>query len=461
MLRGVQPEYEFNSIQSDGGVHKELDDDCSQGGYNLPLNGVFQSAGMFSLNHITPLASWSYSSSVTEGSSVLLGSGNAAQTVGSLLTDVDRFVYQINPSFFNFVVTSSNDSFGSYVQLGDGSYAYLVPRTSQYHLHADIPFNFSIADPASGGTVIKALAIFEQNVNPNGTGSWTMISSSHFSYVEQGIVPSSYAWDPNLSDIFLDNDTWFSGNDSPIKCVCTVDGDTILNNGVYVRLSFFIIRLRNFFPTTNVNFGRLSFRNRFGSSPVPNIRGGIMTITDNINTVVAPITGSVYTFGDIFSVSGSLTGSLSNVITFTDSASILYNKIQFDESNSPISSLYSPIAYPFNLQIGDVFRIGSYYQTNPPYYTVIGITSPITGSDGISVTRDLSVTLDKSLSVSAAASSKFVIFRRLPDETSVILDFSKNPGSTSKAVLIPYNIDLDVKSKVADIFASINQDISV
>lgn len=455
-------QFQFASIP---GAHasplKDIDDDTSAGDYILSYGSDILSTGQFSFDHIAPFSNWSYASvpGLQEVSSVSFTSGspNPSFTEG-IVADANQNVYQINNNFFNFTGSiSTNDSFSQYIQLNDGSYAYKVPRTSTYNFKVDIPFNFSIEEDAVGGTSVKVLGIVERNSGSFGEGVWQYLGSTTFSYVEITPGAAQYGWNSAKSLIFLDLDSWHGGNDTPIKVLCSLNQNFPLNSGDYIRVSFYIILLSNFLQAGENNFAKLSLKNRFSRSPF-DMQAGQFTITDTVNDATIVTSDGTYTQPSLF----SLSGSNNNILQFTDSASLLYGKVIFDQASisSSTSLVYSPIDYPFTFQQGDIIRLTSYFSINPAYYRVNQVIAPVTGSDGITVFSDLALVLDKPIMNVGSISSNFVIFRRLPDETSVILNFNKSPGETSQALLIPYDLDLDVKADVANIVTLISPQIA-
>lgn len=466
-LTAVQQKLFQYNTNPGSGPDKEIDDDTSGGSYTLTYGTSNLSSGQFAFTHIAPFSSWSYANvpGLKEMGSVTFPSGAGGGSLAPglpfttpILDDNNQYVYQLNNLYFNLndhIIT--NDSNSEYVQLLDGSYAYKVPRTSMYNIQANIPFNVSIKDTAAAGTVLKLLAVIERNTGSNAQGAWEYVDSSTFSYIEAS-QNAQYCWNYDKSLAFLDFDSWNGGNDYPLKALCSINGNYSFNANDYVRLSFFIIRLNNFLPTNNVDYAKLSVQNRFSSPQAPTgFQAGIMTITDTVNYANIVTTDGYYTDSVFFSISGSQ----ENTLVFTDSASLLYGQIIFDEASvsSSTSLLYSPIDYSFTFEVGDVIRLTSYYSNNPIYYRVNQVITPITGSGGI-VQQDLALILDKPIIGAGNISSNFVIFRRLPDETSVILNFQKNPGDTSQALLIPYDLDLGAKTNVANIATQISQQIA-
>jgi hypothetical protein len=464
--------WKYNTKRNDVGpdAKKNLDDDTADGIYALIYGNQTLSQGTYALQHVFPFSSWSYAdeSGLKEVGSVTFQSGSgdifhfpSLPFTTGIVGDADQFVYPINNFYYNLSdQVSTNDSFSHYVKLNDGSYAYKAPRSSIYNINVKIPVNVSINDVgASGGTILKLLAVIERNTGSNAEGNWEYLDSGKFTHVEASTVMNTqYAWNNNKSLIFLDFDTWKGGNtDYPIKVLSEINSNVSLNANDYLRVNFFIIRLKNFLPNGDIGYAKLSFENRFSNPIYSNVHAGTMTITDTINQTTVVTSDGYYIDNSVFSI----TGSNNNIIEFTDSASLLYGNVIFDQAaiSSSTSLLYSPIDYPFTFEEGDVVRLSSFYTNNAVYYRVNQVIPPITGS-GNTVIRDLQLVLDKPVQSAGIISSNFVIFRRLPDETSVILNFSKNLGEVSQATLIPIDLDLGVKSNLANIITQVGPDIA-
>lgn len=427
------------------------DIDTSLGGYVMTYGGVIQTTGKYASSNTIPVTNWPYFSqgNIFESNQVNITQFNiGAPGNYSIDSNTNNFVYQLNPDFITFNdFVSINDTFTQYVQLNDGSYALKLARNSTYSIKVDVPFNIGINEIGPpGASIIKVLAIIEKNTDPNGAGTWQFVDNSSFSYWE--ITGGQVGINPTRSLIYLDQNTYNGGpggSQLPFKVQCSINGNYNLNAGDYIRFSFFVVRLNNFFPPNNEVF--MSIENRFVTPPTA-IQDGTINVIDTVNNITSVLTTGSYQANDLFVV----TGANNNVLQFTDAGSLLWGKVIFTPSSSSISEpLYSPISFPFTIQTGDIVRLSSYFTYNPTYYLVTSVTPPVTGSGGV-VFSDLTVTLDKSVGASPVAiSSNFVIFRRLPDETSVILNFNKAPGATSQALLIPYDLDSDVKANVANI----------
>jgi hypothetical protein len=447
-------DWEYSTIiYSDGNPGQynrqiDLDIGLTPKGYNLTYGINQLSSGQFALTHLSPFSSWQYASpsqvgAINNGSTVSSTHGDSLTEVINL-SDTNQFVYKVNPSYLNFsdsIIT--DDTISKYTQVSDGSWAYIVPRnSSHYNIDINIPFNISIDESrADGATVIQAIAVLEKSTDTGNT--WSYLEQSTFSHVEKGSL-GQQGWDPHVSMIFLDGNSFNGGNDSPLRVYCTISlSDQTFNAGDCIRVSFFIIRRRNFLPTDYVNTARISFKNRFSYPPTENILSGTFSITDNnpSDVVYNVNTGSVYTDSSVFTV----TGTNNNILQLTSNATtILWNKVVF-VPKEPQSELYSSVKYPFYVHPGDIIRLENYYTYNPTIYNVLSVNN---------VAGLIQIELDKSIPtniINLGVSSRFAIFRKENDETNIYFSFIKINGSTSSGIIIPWNLDKDIKNNVSNI----------
>ena len=64
-----------------------------------------------------------------------------------------------------------------------------------------------------------------------------------------------------------------------------------------------------------------------------------------------------------------------------------------------------------------------------------------------------------SFSNSNSISQNFAFFRPKPDETSVIVNYKKQPWEVSQAILIPFDASSTIKAAVGNIFKTLNPDL--
>ena len=87
------------------------------------------------------------------------------------------------------------------------------------------------------------------------------------------------------------------------------------------------------------------------------------------------------------------------------------------------------------------------------YYEVLNVSS---STSGIYVTLNNNIDTGSFLSDVA---QNFAIFRPKQDETSVIINFKKQPGEVSQTILIPFDASNIIKAAVGNIFKTLNPDL--
>jgi hypothetical protein len=332
---------------------------------------------------------------------------------------------------------------------------FTAPRASSYKVSLRVPLSILPGFIETGWgapTIIKVLCIVEKQTL--GSNTWVpQICTTLRLDAALGINQPFQGVDSNQSTI------WFEPgrHTSPVLVTCVLDNYQIaLNTGDKVRIKPFLVEIYLMF----IRDQEINFTVRHdGGNNVPYLQ-----ITDiNNSTTAYADTGSIPSLTGIYAVSGSDNKS----IVFTPSASLFYNQAIYLSSGSSISASYTSIDDSFILQAGDVIRFGSFYTKNANLYTINQvyppqITQTTAGGSLLSVVNSpLIVRLDQSVDTSLALSgSDFAILRRKPDETSIIVDFLKNPGETSQALLLPEDLLSSIKDKAANIAASISQDLN-
>jgi hypothetical protein len=88
------------------------------------------------------------------------------------------------------------------------------------------------------------------------------------------------------------------------------------------------------------------------------------------------------------------------------------------------------------------------------------ITTTFESVDPIVIPPYYKIILNNELPKGLNINEDFAILRPKPDETSVIIDFKKKDGNVSQTILVPIDASENIKSKLGDIFASLNTDLS-
>ncbi len=341
---------------------------------------------------------------------------------------------------------ASTDFTASVNRIENGSDNYIgftAPRQSVYTINLSLPFTFEANNSDAGWSSFKLFGVLEKKIGTN----WTYVTHTKFniSYIPYSNVKVN----PVNSFVWFDNRT--QDDPTPLKLICTLDNYVIsLNQNDQVRVKYYFM-----------NFGNMFIRASDIVINFPTILSGsqqYFEAYDNVTSNIIPITqGQITSAPPIFALEDDL-----RTITFSDTASLLYNNTIFTISGSSIDDYYSPINYNFHFEVGDLIRFGSFYQSTPSYYYITSVLDPvitISGSNPYVVTP-LQVVVDRPINPAEFTTLKFAVLRRIPDETSVLLKFNKFPGATSKALLIPYDIRPDMKNKIADIVAPLKASLN-
>jgi hypothetical protein len=131
---------------------------------------------------------------------------------------------------------------------------------------------------------------------------------------------------------------------------------------------------------------------------------------------------------------------------------------------------YNESDYIFKLNPGDLIRLyntgisSSIAGFSPLYeYEITDITTPFTPFISMSIT--LSKNIDLGLIQSFTANqltgsiTKYIISRKIPDETNIVIEYQKRPGQTSAGIIRNANLAPDVNIKIADIVSDLKSKI--
>jgi hypothetical protein len=363
----------------------------------------------------------------------------------------------------------------TYTQLGDGNFYYKVPRGgNNYTIKAQIPFSFkgklNGSFPISGntnspyygyagavafkfiGVVEKCLAINASNYQDNSVwsivpGGYTSINTSTSTF-PNGTIYQLY---PNYNFI------WFKGNMpdfARIYCDLNITGVT-LANGDLLRVRFYIIDANNAlgggFPLgpTETNGLLSNFTYFFGNATeftnATNL-DSYFEIFDN-NT---PITNYFYT-SSYSQIPPLFVTSSTNTLVFNSSSLYFFTTSSTFIPTTNTQTYYTPVVDQFGIQKYDLIRIGNFDSPSATYYEVINVSSSAT---------NIYVTLNQNVVTSSYNDAQsFAILRPKQDETSVIIDYKKQPGEVSQTILIPFDASNTIKDAVGNIFKTLNPDL--
>jgi len=396
---------------------------------------------------------------------------------------IDWFIPNGTGSINGGYATNDMNGLSSTVKTSGEYYSYLeAPRSSSYIVNVDIPVKVKAKNPEAspflffgferfnevGPSVVKIVGIIE--VQKNGGSSWNYINPDNgetYGYTKfkatnipfaKGGVSSTLTTralvDEEGSFLLFPEETTsgvVNGNYiSPYfegRCQL-INKEIALGQGDKLRVRFYFAEVTTFFRRSE----DIYFEVGLGDTS----KAYLEMYDKNLSSITTVVSGSITSANTLFTL-----GVDNQTLTFNDSASIFYDRATFDEpdANNPnsIAYKYSHVDLLFKPQIGDIFRFTTYYSRNPEYYIIESVIPPViieVGNDMI-VQRSLQIVLNKTVNPSQVSVATFALFRRLPDETTVIINFAKRPGLSSNALLIPNNLYPENRRNVAEIIAPI------
>jgi len=265
-----------------------------------------------------------------------------------------------------------------------GEYTYKIPRTSnKYKINAQFPIQYFANDegPVDAAS-FKAFGILEKTSNPN-TGSWSYVGCTTLKPITY--VPGNPSttlnynyYNPTYNEIGFEHNAY-----GFFLCQFTGSNMTFLE-GDYLRFKFYILDISDIFGNQvegtfdlNLTLG--------GTGQVNNV-----TYTEENKAIFEIIDES--SFYDIYHYTSSFINKelpiiFNSVIGEYGVTQNISDGVWFDglinpyiESSSkfiptnPISSKYTDVVDNFSIQEGDLFRMGSFENKSPIYYTVKKIT---------------------------------------------------------------------------------------
>jgi hypothetical protein len=375
------------------------------------------------------------------------------------------FAYAFN------ILDFSNTSLGyntepnpnTYYQTSNGQYYYKVPRGGSYRIKGKIPFTYKMSvitgNNGTQGVGFKVVGIVEKYTGVgqiNNDNSWTYLGETIISNPtvrgDQG-TPPYFNRDYNF--IFAANGTTgFTSFD------CDLDITATLSNNDLIRFQFYIIDINNMFglapglggtysngKVTDMTFafGKPNYLNTF---PVNAVSDTYFEIFDTSTQVTNYVYTSTYQ-----QIPPLFTTSSANTLVFNQSASYLFITASTFTPNTDTQNLYSPVVDQFGIQKYDLIRIGPFSSPASTYYEVLNVSSSTTN-----VYATLSQNIDTG-SFTSDITQNFAFFRPKQDETSVIINFKKQPGEVSQTILIPFDASNTIKAAVGNIFKTLNPDL--
>jgi len=370
------------------------------------------------------------------------------------------------------------------VKAGSENYVYYqVPRDSIYTVNIDIPIKFKARNLESrferteekGPSIVKIIAVLE--VLKSGTSNWEYIDFDNVDGpIPYGITKLKATNVPVPLGGRNSSRTTINGVNEDRSFVWLSEDSTSGNhNGrpispfYEVRCQLFNrelnlkqndrLRIKLYFAEVTTFFRRCD--NIYFEIPRGDSSKNYFEVYDAKTADVTLLTTK--TIGQtpqLFTIDSD-----NRTIIFNDEASLLYKNAIFQpqDIDNPLSiaNLYSPIDSIFSFQRYDIIRFTSFYAINPDYYYVLEIVEPVIGFIGTapSVISPLRVVLNQALNPNLTQSTSFAIFRRIPDETSVIINFKKAKGLASNALLLPHNLEGTINKGIGNIIGPLKDTV--
>lgn len=406
-----------------------------------------------------------------------------------------------NPSFYSidyFLPSSTanggystNDMTGKLQVVNDSSgyYTYvLAPRTSDYIINVDIPVKMKATNPEpavfglyvgrpeeKGPSIVKIIAILE--VQKSGTSTWEYLDYSNAANpVPYGYTKFSATNIPKGTSGLSSTGTTralINENDSFIymstdTVATTVNGKYIspyyegrcqlLNHKVKLGVND-KIRVKFYFAEVTTFFRRNE--NIYFEIPSGDSSKSYFEVYDLNNSDTTLLTTA--TIGDAPSI---FTTEPDNItLTFNDTASILYKNVIFEPQDvanpKSLANLYSAVDYPFEFKKYDLIRFTKFFTINSEYFYILAINEPVIQQIGntTAVLKPLQIVLDRQYASNTISTSSFAFFRKSPDETCVMINFKKREGLTSNALLLPFNLEEDMRKNIGNIIAPLKDTV--
>lgn len=381
---------------------------------------------------------------------------------------------------------STNDMTGKLQIINDstGYYTYVqAPRSSDYIINIDIPVkikgrNREVPGENSdekGPSILKVIGILE--VQKSGTSTWEYLDYTNpSSPVPYGYTRFSATNIPKAnggreatgttralineanSFIYMSADT----------VATTVNGRYIspfyegrcqlLNHKVKLGLDD-KVRLKLYFAEVTSFFRRND--NIYFEIPLGDSSKSYFEVYDLLNSDTTLLTTAT-----IVDTPPIFTTEPDNItLTFSDTASLLYKNVIFEPQDTAnpksLANLYSAVDFPFEFKKYDLIRFTKFFTIKPEYYYITEISEPVTQQIGnnTSVLKPLQITLDRQYLPNSVSTGSFAFFRKSPDETCVMIDFKKREGLTSNALLLPFNLEEDMRKNVGNIIAPLKDTV--
>jgi hypothetical protein len=418
---------------------------------------------------------------------------NTYRKIGSQDTDADI------PCFYSidwFLPTDTTTQAGGYqasngggtineIKAGSENYSYYqAPRDSTYTVNIDIPIKVKARNAETPGergqekgpSIVKIIAILEVrrefdatwsyldfSVNPNNPVpfGYTTFNATNIPIPNGGRQATGTTRamvDEKNSFLYFSADTvggTYNGRSiSPFfegRCQL-FNKEVKLNQNDRIRVKLYFAEVTTFFRRSD----NIYFEVATGDSS----KNYFEVFDTNTADITLVTTKTIGQSPAVFSPDPD-----NQTLTFSDEMSLLYNDAIFepqDVSNpQSVANLYSPVEYTFTFQKYDIIRFTPFYAIKPDYYYITEVLDPVFANIGTtkSVISPLKIRLNKTFNPNLAQGTSFAIFRKIPDETCIMLDFKKREGLPSNALILPHNLEGTINKSIGDIIGPLKDTV--
>lgn len=209
-----------------------------------------------------------------------------------------------------------------------------------------------------------------------------------------------------------------------------------------------------------------------GLGPIQFLSGGGSGTggTSTYNTYVSSSTDNNPFFKVHVSQSNILIASPVMSLNYYGAVSSSYTSegFYFDGNDVGATPVYGEADYPFILNPGDIIRLYNTGSSAQGFsvleeYEIVDIHTPtsLTDSMSFSLSRNIDLGTIQAFSANNLTGSiqKYIISRRIPDETNIVIDYQKRPGQTSAGVVKNTNLESDVDANMANIVSDLKSKI--
>ena len=381
----------------------------------------------------------------TTSMNMVSNAGTVSTTFNNRTGDEYRKVYGFD--LLTFSSTGSSGSYNNEITSETFSpindvYMYKVPRTSNYVISGSIRFGVVGHDADTGPSVFRIAGVVESSTDPTNPSSWTHIAHTTLTPVGNPFTDNgaTIRYNQTESTIWFDTDmSSLAKFDLKVETIASS-----LTEGAYVRFRLYWIDMSAF----HIQQAGALAANYLVFTIDPNAS---FEIYDNLTPLTKYITtGSINQSSSLFTLA---TTNVSNDTLVFDSAS--FNPFLFKSTFISSSTYGADYTTPVDLtsvQSQDLVRIGAFDNPGSKYYTVT-TSSIISGNYKVVLNDGVDTTLYNN-------AQNFAIFRRKPDETSIYVNNSKDPGVLSdKMYIIPTDLSGSIKDDIGNILKELDPNI--